>query len=156
MVTNLQTYTERLEEPDAGNQRAHHQTRTFCGIVQEIGALSTLKEIGRCLINRFRPIVECRQMALLVLNDARDGIYIVTESQALDLREPEPVQSICTALEELGRRVLSPVTRLIVPLLMRCFTRRCIHCPFFQKTSIRCSAVACSGDAAATRKKPAW
>jgi DNA-binding NtrC family response regulator/HAMP domain-containing protein len=152
MVTGLQTYTQKLEEQTLEIERAHQQTRTFCGIVQEIGALSTLKEIGRCLINRFRPIVECRQMALLVRNDAQDGVYIVTESQAIDLREPEPVQSICTALEGLEKQEKPNPPgdfRLMAPLLAEVFQLATLHTaiPFLhEKRLFGALLVACTGE----------
>ncbi|MCG6533809.1 MAG: HAMP domain-containing protein, partial [Syntrophales bacterium LBB04] len=61
MVSSLQTYTRRLEDKTMELERAHHQTRTFCGIVQGIGALHNLKEIGGHLLKQYQTIVKCGQ-----------------------------------------------------------------------------------------------
>ena len=104
MLSSLHAYTSRLEEQTMELERAHHQTRTFCGIVQEIGALQTLKEIGAQLVGKFRPILECGQMAFLLINDTCDTLFIVNEKQAITLKEPGPVQSFSAILEELNAR----------------------------------------------------
>jgi DNA-binding NtrC family response regulator/HAMP domain-containing protein len=102
MLSSLQAYTRRLEEQTMELERAHHQTRTFCGIVQEIGSLQTLREIGSHLIDRFRPILNCDQIALLMINDPRDALFLVNEKQIVHLKEPGPVQSFSTILDELN------------------------------------------------------
>lgn len=104
MLSSLQAYTHRLEEQTMELERAHHQTRTFCGIVQEIGSLQTLREIGSYLIDRFRPILNCGQLALLMINDSRDALFLVNEKQIIHLREPGPVQSFSAILDELNAR----------------------------------------------------
>ena len=63
MVDSLQTHTRRLEEQKMELERAHQQTRTFCDIVQEIGALHHLRDIGVFLIGQFQSILKCSQMA---------------------------------------------------------------------------------------------
>ena len=104
MVNSLQTHTRRLEEQTMELERAHQQTRTFCGIVQEIGALHNLKEIGTFLIRQFRSIVKCSHMIFLVLNNAKDSLFIISEEQAMDLREASTVQEFTVAMEEFGRQ----------------------------------------------------
>jgi transcriptional regulator with GAF, ATPase, and Fis domain len=152
MVTSLRAHTKRLEEQTLELERSHHQTRTFCGIVQEIGALNTLKEVGGCLINRFRPIVECSQMALLILNDTRDALFIVTENQALELREPEPVQSIGSALEGLdqqGKPQVLTQSNLMVPLIAEVFQLTTLHTTvplIHEKRTFGALLIACAGE----------
>jgi transcriptional regulator with GAF, ATPase, and Fis domain len=85
-------------------ERSHQQTRTFCGIVQEAGSLRTLKEIGTYLANKFRPVLECDQIAFIMINDTRDALFIVTEKQTINLKEPGPVQNFSGMLEEINRR----------------------------------------------------
>lgn len=99
MLTNLQTHTRRLKEQALELERAHHQTRTFCGLVQDIGALQTLKEIGAYLIDQAKPILECSELGFVLLNDARDTLFVVAEGQRQDTREPEPLQAFCRLLE---------------------------------------------------------
>jgi two-component system response regulator HydG len=101
MVTNLQAYTEQLKEQAMELERAHQQTRTFCGLVQDIGALQTLREVGGYLIDRSKPILECSELAFALVSDTRDTLFVVTEGQTLDTREPEPLQAFCRLLEGL-------------------------------------------------------
>ena len=116
MLNSLQTYTRRLEEQTMELERAHRQTRTFCGIVQEIGALHNFKEIGAFLIRQFRSIVKCSHMVFLVLNNAKDSLFIISEEQAMDLREASAVQEFTVAMEEFGRqRKPFFTTKFVVP-----------------------------------------
>jgi two-component system response regulator HydG len=99
MVSSLQTYTRRLEEQTIELDRAHQQTRAFCGIVQEIGALQTLKEIGAFLIGRFLPIVKCGQMALLLFNESQSTLFVILKDDARELKESGVIQSFQEVLE---------------------------------------------------------
>jgi two-component system response regulator HydG len=101
MISSLQTHTRRLEEQTMELERSHRQTRTFCGIVQEIGALHTIKEIGSFLIQKFQPIVESSRMAMMILNDAQDTLFIISLDQAKDLTEPVHIQVFQTFLDGL-------------------------------------------------------
>jgi len=107
MLTNLQVYTEQLKEQAMELERAHQQTRTFCGLVQDIGALQTLREVGGYLIDRSKPILECSELAFALVNDARDTLFVVTEEQTLRTREPEPLQVFCRLLDGLHGPVSS-------------------------------------------------
>ena len=104
MVNSLQAHTRRLEEQTMELERAHQQTRTFCGIVQEIGALHNLKDIGVFLIRQFQSIVKCSQMVFLVLTDARDRVFIISQEQTIELSEPSAVREITATLEGLDSR----------------------------------------------------
>ncbi len=104
MVSTLQRHTRRLEEQTIELSRAHQQTRTFCGIVQEIGALKTLREIGSYLIGRFRPIVMCGQMAILLLNESRGALFVILEDGAKEFKEPRFIESFQATLDKLDQR----------------------------------------------------
>ncbi len=130
MLASLQTYTNRLEEQTIELERSHHQTRTFCGIAQEIGALQTLKEIGSYLAMKFRSILECSQMAFILISDTRDTIFIVTETQTITLKEPEPVQSFSAILDELSaqqKRDLMSNPGLMTPFVSEVLQMSAVH-----------------------------
>lgn len=101
MVASLQSYTTRLEEQTMELERAHNQARTFCGIVQEIGALGTLQEIGIHLIKRFQSVVPCNRMALSILNDAGDTLFLISDKDARTNTDPGAVRSFSAAMDEL-------------------------------------------------------
>jgi two-component system response regulator HydG len=107
MVTRMETYTRQLEEQTMELERAHQQTRTFCGIVQEIGSLGRLNEIGAFLIKKFQGILKCDQMVLLVYNGNRDLLFALSAMGANALRGSEIIQTSWASLEGLKKITFS-------------------------------------------------
>ena len=107
MVGRTEDYTRRLEEQTMELERAYDQTKTFCGIVQEIGALRSLSEIGSFLIVRFQQILKCSHMVLLVFNVNRDSLFVLSANQTKTLKEPEAIQSIVAVLGGLNKVTFS-------------------------------------------------
>ena len=103
MVGRTEDYTRRLEEQALELERAYDQTKTFCGIVQEIGALRSLSEIGTFLIGRFQQILKCSHMVLLLFNSNRDILFVLSSNQTKTLKEPEAIQSITSVLGGLNK-----------------------------------------------------
>ena len=104
MVGRLQAYTQRLEEQTMELERAHSQTRTFCGIVQEIGALNTLRDIGAFLTKKFQHLLQSSQMAFIILNDSREAVFLITEQETTEMRDPAVVQNTLSFVEDLDRQ----------------------------------------------------
>jgi len=103
MVARMEEYTQRLEEQTMELERAHNQTRTFCGIVQEIGALPSLKEIGSFLIKRFQQILKCSHMVLLIFNVKRDLLFKLSAGGCKALNKPKAIQTASAALESMKK-----------------------------------------------------
>ncbi len=99
MITRVENYTSRLENQTMELERAYNQTRTFCGIVQEIGALNNLKDMGAFLITRFQHIFKCGHMCLLVLNTNRHLLYSLSPQEYGVLRDPENFEVATSALQ---------------------------------------------------------
>ena len=99
MISRIESDTKRLENQAVELERAYNQTRTFCGIVQEIGALHSLKDIGAFLIARFQHIFKCGQMCLLVLNPNRRITYALSHKEYNVLRNPEAFEAAISALQ---------------------------------------------------------
>ncbi len=107
MVARLKDYTSRLEEQTMELERANHQTRTVCGIVQEIGALRSLNEIGSYLIKEFQHILKCNLMVLLILSESREILFALGERETKAIDQPDyPIYRSCS-----GRRVKTQVLR---------------------------------------------
>jgi two-component system response regulator HydG len=77
MLERLEEHTRKLGESNRQLEmknrdldRAHRQLRTTFMISHQVAAISDLQEICTFLMARIQDIVECRQMALLVLGDA--------------------------------------------------------------------------------------
>ncbi|MBW1773163.1 MAG: sigma 54-interacting transcriptional regulator [Deltaproteobacteria bacterium] len=98
MITRIENYTGQLEEQAHELERSYNQTRTFCGIVQEIGALHSLKDMGAFLITRFQHIFKCGHMCLLVLNMNRNIMYTLSHREYKVLRDPETFEAATSAL----------------------------------------------------------
>ena len=99
MVARLKDYTDRLEEQTMDLERAHNQTRTVCGIVQEVGALRSLNEICFSLINTFQNILKCGHMVLLVFSSNRDILFVSTGEANKTLEQPETLETASAILE---------------------------------------------------------
>lgn len=89
MVKRLRDHAARLEQQTEEIERSHNQARTFCEIVREIGAMPTLQEIGPALIARFRTILRCNQMVLLVFNEGRDAVCVLSSDGVKVLRDQD-------------------------------------------------------------------
>ena len=68
--------------------------------MQEVGALYTLKEMGLFLLKKLRDALRCPHMALMVLNSARDTVFVLSEGEGVACsRDPQVVQTTRAALE---------------------------------------------------------
>jgi two-component system response regulator HydG len=103
MIQRLRSYTGRLEEQTMELERAHHQTRTFCGIVQQIGALKTFREIGMFLIRRFHSSLDCGRMLFLILNQEHSGLFLLTDDGEGSSRDPELIEDLVRTLKRLEK-----------------------------------------------------
>ena len=103
MVARMEDYTHRLEEQTQDLERANHQTRTSCAIVQELGGLRSLSEIGDFLIKKFQSLLRCDRMMLLIFNETRDMLFALTERKTSTFTEPEIIQDTSAALEGLSK-----------------------------------------------------
>lgn len=106
MVSRVKDFTGRLEIKTKELERSHDQTRAFCEIVREIGSLPTLEEVGSTLVRRISGILQCREMALLVLSDKQDRLYVVSDRSACAVREEHVLRSFAETLDGLGSRTL--------------------------------------------------
>lgn len=84
-LSRLELSNRRLKKKNIELDRAHHQLRTSFSIAQEISALTSLHEVGTYLINAFRKIVECRHMALIVLDSRGDEMFLITNDRKVSL-----------------------------------------------------------------------
>jgi two-component system response regulator HydG len=121
MVSRMEDYTRRLEEQTMELERAHNQTRTFCGIVQEIGALRSLNEIGSFLIKTLQGILKCGHMVLLFFNTNRDVIFALSPKELKALEDPEAVQAASEALKGLSEVTFTKKMAFKPPLVPKEF-----------------------------------
>lgn len=123
MVARMEEYNRTLEEQAMELGRAHHQAITSCSIVQEIGALRSLSEIGSLLISKFRDIQRCNHMALIIYNSKRDLIFLLSENGLKDLKEPEAIKNIMDILNGLSKVTFTKNINLEPPLAPEYFQK---------------------------------
>jgi transcriptional regulator with GAF, ATPase, and Fis domain len=117
MVAHLKDYTRRLEEQTLDLERAHFQTRTVCGILQEVGALRSLSEIGSHLIKTFQNMLKCSRMAFLIFNNNQDMLFALTASELKTFKEPKHLRNAASVLEGKAR-VISSRRKILSPPLV--------------------------------------
>ncbi len=103
MFAHLETYTHKLEEQAMDLERAHHQTRTSCGILREIGSLRNLDEIGSLLVKRSQEILRCDHLVLLIFNTNQDLLFALSSNENKDFKKNEIIQTALSSLEGLRK-----------------------------------------------------
>jgi two-component system response regulator HydG len=107
MVARIKEHTQELEDKTIELARAHRLTRSSFVIVQEIGALSDLNEIGSFLINKFQDILKFSQMVLLIFNGNRDLLFTLSARGIKALKEPATTQTAMAVLESMKKVTLT-------------------------------------------------
>ena len=149
MVARLEDYTDRLEEQTMELERAHHQTRTVCGIVQEVGSLRSLGEISASLINTFENILKCSEMVFLIFGSNHDLLFVSSENETKAVRERESIESVATLLADrtertfLKKRSFSPP---LVPDNFQTTVRQAVIPLLYEKQSFGALVIGCPGD----------
>jgi len=149
MIARNEEYTSRLEEQTMDLERAHHQTQTSCRIVQEIGALRSLNEIGLLLIKKIKEILKCSHMVLLIFNSNRDILYRLSAQGTKALKEPEIVKTTIAVLEGLTKVIFTKKMALEAPLVPNEFkeaARQAIVPLHYENQSFGALVIACPGD----------
>ena len=101
MASRLKEYTERLENQKLEIERVHNQTRTFCEIVRELGSLPNLRDLGQTLISRLREVVLNGEISILLLNENREFIFIISAGEVIISRDSEQVNLVIRIVDKL-------------------------------------------------------
>ena len=102
MVARIEDYTRRLEAKTEELGRSNQQTRSFCDVVREIGALRDLGEIGSYLIGQFQKMLPGpAAMAFRLLAVDQSGYWVVSEKALKWTGEAEAVASFSALLNDL-------------------------------------------------------
>ncbi|MBI5582423.1 MAG: sigma 54-interacting transcriptional regulator [Deltaproteobacteria bacterium] len=106
MVARIEDYTRMLKEKTQELIRSNQQTRTFCNVIREIGALRSLKEIGVYLIKQFQAMLPSpTPMAFLLLTNNREGYWVISENTLKWTDEPGKVASFSAQLKEVRETI---------------------------------------------------
>lgn len=109
MMDRLEDHTRNLQKQAQELFVAQQQARAFCDIVQNVGALPSLQEIGSFLIRRFRDVLQFQTAALLLFDDAREILLVMDEETLKTTGDPPLLRWFSQLLQTVDR----PVTRTV-------------------------------------------
>ncbi len=156
MIGRIADYTQRLQEQTLELERAHHQTRTVCGIVQEIGALPTLNEIGSFLIKTFQEILKCDHMVLLMFSGNRDLLFVSSAHEIKAVKEPEVIKDAAALLEGFTKVTFAkkgPLRPPLVPYGFKNSMRQAIIPLHLEKQLLGGLVICCPGNCQCNAKE---
>ena len=98
MLDRIKSHQCRLSEQTRALSRAHEQARTSCRIVQEVGALSSIREIHALLASKFSRLLICQETATIILDISGKSIRVMDRSGDRTIHDPETVKYVAAAL----------------------------------------------------------
>jgi two-component system response regulator HydG len=99
MIARVEKYTRQLEDKTMDLERAHHRARTFCSIVQEMGALRSLDQIGAYLIKTLEGILKCGKVVVMLFSSNRDILFTLSSRDRRPIENPEAIRTAISVLE---------------------------------------------------------
>ena len=116
MAVRVEDYTNRLEKKAAELERANQQARSFCHVVQEIGSLRSLDEIGALLLSRLQGMLPCASpMALLLFPMRRDRLFILKEKEGRFIGEKKHTDNLLEFLQKEKDPILTEKFDTLLP-----------------------------------------
>ncbi len=79
MVKRIKDYTQRLESKSAEINRAYQQTRKSFDMLQQIGNQPTLVAVCRYMMQCFKDVVACHNMAMVIFFESQQDLLVVTD-----------------------------------------------------------------------------
>jgi DNA-binding NtrC family response regulator len=105
LLRRLSEHTRRIEESnqqlDAKNReldRTHQKLQTMFLISQKIGAISMLKDMCRFLIQSLKTVVDCEEMAMVLMGPPGQNGMACSESRS-SILPPEAAERILSAIK---------------------------------------------------------
>jgi DNA-binding NtrC family response regulator/methyl-accepting chemotaxis protein len=148
MIARIKKYTQQLKENAVQLNRAHNQTRSCLVIAQEIGALGNLNEVGSYLIRRFKEILACKEMVLLIFTDSSEVLFALSDRTSRTLGK-ESLENVVAALGGLKKTTFISKDILKPPLVPGTFNaaKHLATFPVLQdKQLLGAMIVACPGN----------
>jgi two-component system response regulator HydG len=154
MASRIQDYTRRLEDKTAELDRAYHQTRNSFAIVQEVGSQVSLHDVCIYLIRRFKELVACRRMAMLIFLESKKIVISVSQSGIASLPQ-DSFDIASAAVQRLDETAFLKPDALRPPLVPSEFdsARRLVIAPVrHEEQLLGALVIACSGECVCNRK----
>lgn len=118
MVARLEDSSRRLEEKARALERANQQTQGLCRVIQEIGELRSLKEIGAYLNRQFQGILGCGpHMVYLFLNNNRTCFFALFNNEIKVLEDSHAIGALLALLDGMKKPGFVERIELKLPLV---------------------------------------
>jgi len=98
MITRIRDYTGRLEETTAELGRAYRQTRSSFELLQKVGTLTRLEDVGRCLFQRFQEDMSCSHFMMTLFTSDQRHLMVFT-NDTLSRHSPETAVPVLNLLQ---------------------------------------------------------
>jgi two-component system response regulator HydG len=148
MLTRVKDYTLQLEENAVELDRAHNQTRSCFAIVQEIGAMPNLNDVGSYLIQEFKKILECQKMVLLVYTGNSDALFVLSDKKTRIVKK-KPLETTISTLKKFQKITFVSNDTFTPPIVPEDFlsAKHIVTFPLIHENQfLGAMLVACSGE----------
>ena len=154
MLNRVKDYTQRLEAKRDEINQAYTQTRKSFEILQQIGAQSTLEEVCLYLIRRFKEVVACQNMAMMVLLDTRQDLMRVTEeiTENIDSAQYNHVTAVVKGLESATFVKRDLFDQHVLPEAFRAADRLVVIPIAHEQQLVGTFMIACMGNCSCNKK----
>ncbi|UCD80142.1 MAG: sigma 54-interacting transcriptional regulator [Desulfobacterales bacterium] len=89
MIGRIKDHTQRIEKHSLALDHAYHQTRSSFEIIQKIGAQTKLRDVFAYLIMKFRELVSCSDLVLLILSSDKNTLFVYSENEFKTCKKDE-------------------------------------------------------------------
>jgi len=148
MANRILDYTRRLEDKTVELDRAYRQTRNSFAIVQELGSQVSLHDVCIYLISRFKEVVACRRMAMLIFLENKKIVIAASETGSKCLTK-DFFDTASAAVQRLDETAFLKTDSLKAPLVPEEFesARRLVMAPVhYEEQLLGALVIACSGE----------
>ncbi|MGB5749167.1 MAG: sigma 54-interacting transcriptional regulator [Desulfobacterales bacterium] len=147
MLVRIRERTRRLEKKAFELDRAYNQTRSSFEIIQQIGARSSLKEVSSYLISKFKELVSCSELGLLIFSTNSDTLFVLSgdEFKTFNKDSFENSLPVLRQLEGINFLKKEAVNSLLLPDAFQAAARIAAFPVYHEKQFLGAMMVACPG-----------
>lgn len=154
MLNRVKDYTQRLEAKRDEINQAYNQTRKSFEILQQIGSQPTIADVCLYMIQRFKEVVACQKMAMVVFFDAREDLMLVTEQtiETLDSASYHHMSDLVYGLDSVTFLKRDRFGHKVLPADFEAADRLVVVPIHHEQQLISALVIACVGNCACNKK----
>jgi HAMP domain-containing protein len=154
MLGRFKDYAQRLEAKSDEINQAYTQTRKSFEILQQIGAQPTIADVCSYMIHRFKEVVACQKLAMVVFFDSREDLMLVTEqtTEDLDAASYHHMAALVKGLESITFIKRDRFDHKVLPEDFKAADRLVVVPIHHEQQLISALLIACMGNCACNKK----